>query len=212
MIGKNEKKSENIQNLKGKVSRSWYEDGMFEISFGIFMLFISSGWFVNGSRYLPQILPKHLYITVRFLWLLLLIGVILGFIWLTKKLKKEFVWSKVGYSVTKDSYPKSSRIFLILAFLFLFTAVFGTDLLSPKIRIIATGFGLCFAYIAQFFQAGRIRRFLVFSSFPPVIAVINSFLGFSWEQNLYLIIFVIGVASIISGMIVYKNFEKELTE
>jgi len=50
----NEKNLEEIKNLKEDVFKSWWRDGMFEISFGIVMFFIGLGYFVPKIPFLPN--------------------------------------------------------------------------------------------------------------------------------------------------------------
>ena len=203
-----EKKSESMQGLKREVARSWYEDGMFEISVGVLFLFIALGLYL-GFRFG---LPAHFNLIVKLLWSAAYIGLGFGTFWLIRKLKEKLVWDKVGYSVIRDSYPKISVVFLFLGLFFLFFSIYGHHFLTPEIRILSTGTGLCFAFVSQFYQAGKTRRLLFFCILPIFIAVVNIFLDVSWELNLYLQILVIGLALIASGSIAYREFKRNPTE
>ena len=201
----NDKNSESIQGLKEEVSRSWYEDGMVEISVGITLLFLSIALFLYGTK--PcRVLYDAIFVSA------ILTSLVVGTLWLPRKLKGRFVWNKVGYSVVKDPYPKSVCVFLGLSLLCGAFFIFSIRFLSNEIAILSFGFVMFFALLSQFFQAGRMKRFLFVSFSPLFIAVISSFLRLSWQQSVEVAISAIGCVSILSGVIVYKNFNKEITQ
>ena len=205
---KNKKRqSANRNNLKEKVDRSWYEDGMFEICIGILFLFIVLGLYL-GFKFG---LPARFSLIVKLLWSAAYIILGFGAYWLIRKLKEKLVWDKAGYSLIRDSYPKVSVVFLFLGLFFLFLSIYGYRFLIQPIRILSTGLGLCFAFVSQFFQAGKTRRFLLFCVLPIFIAAINISLDVSWELNLCLQILIIGLALITSGSIAYRAFKRNST-
>ena len=201
------RQSANRKDLKEKVDRSWYEDGMFEIGVGILFLFIVLGLYL-GFKFG---LPARFSLIVKLLWSAAYIILGFGAYWLIRKLKEKLVWDKAGYSLIRDSYPKISVVFLFLGLLFLFLSIYGHGFLNPPIRILSTGLGLCFAFVSQFFQAAKIRRFLLFCILPIFIAAANIFLDISWQLNLALQILIIGLALIISGSIAYRGFKRNST-
>jgi hypothetical protein len=208
MSREDQKKAVNTGILKNEVCRSWYEDGMFEIGVGVLFLFIALGLYL-GFRFG---LPAHFNLIVKLLWSAAYIGLGFGTFWLIRKLKEKLVWNKAGYSVIRDSYPKISVVFLFLGLFFLFFSIYGHRFLTPEIRILSTGTGLCFAFISQFYQAGKTRRLLFFCILPIFIAAVNIFLDVSWELNLYFQILIIGLALIASGSIAYREFKRNPTE
>jgi uncharacterized Tic20 family protein len=205
MDSSNEKNLKSIQNLKEKIKSAWYEDGMFEIGIGVLTLFVSFSYFIFRAKLLPANRLTRSFL----LCVMPLIGSIV-YLWLMRKLKKKFVWDKTGYSVGRDNYSKSIWFFLCLSLLFLLFAVFSIRSLSSEITVLSFGFFLCFVYITQFFLAGRMKRFLIYSILPLVIACVYIFLGLPWDSSFYLMLFIIGCASIVSGIIVYRDFRRKL--
>jgi len=196
----NEKKSENIKELKEEVTRRWYEDGLFEISIGITYLLL-------GSMILfYKMTPFRLLYTV--IWILIY-GTIafIGGILLPRKLKAKLVWSKIGYSITKEYYPISFWVFLGLAFLSGALAVFSVAFLTSEVATLFFGGVFFFSGISQFFQAGGIKRFLYVSFIPLFAAGICALLGVFWKQSIVIIVFTVGCVSLIFGVGVYKRFK-----
>ncbi len=208
MNSENKKKSENMQDLKEKVHQSWYEDGMFEISFGICYL-IASLIFLSP---LIKFLPHSSRLSVIFLRLIVVSAIVAGTFWLIRKLKKNFVWRKVGYSVRRDYHPELVLVLAILSFLFLAFSMFGLHFLSSKIATFLLGFVMFFVFIAQYIQAGKIKRFLVLSPLPLLIAGVSSFLGVTWGDSLFLMIYILGCTFLVFGIIVYRNFKRTLRQ
>lgn len=208
MNSENKKKSENMQDLKEKVHQSWYEDGMFEISFGICYL-IASLIFLSP---LIKFLPRSSRLSVIFLRLIVVSAIVAGTFWLIRKLKKNFVWRKVGYSVRRDYHPELVLVLAILSFLFLAFSMFGLHFLSSKIATFLLGFVMFFVFIAQYIQAGKIKRFLVLSPLPLLIAGVSSFLGVTWGDSLFLMIYILGCTFLVFGIIVYRNFKRTLRQ
>ncbi len=208
MDSPNEEKAVNTGILKNEVCRSWYEDGMFEIGVGVLFLFIALGLYL-GSRFG---LPAHFNLIVKLLWSAAYIGLGFGTFWLVRKLKEKFVWRKVGYSVIKDYYPKSVWVVLSLIFLFVVFAMFSIRFLSNEITIFLFGLVITFAFVAEYIQAGKIKRFLFFSFLSILIAGVSSLLGITWRDSIFLMVYVLGCALLISGVIVYMNFRRKLTE
>jgi MFS family permease len=204
MDSSKQKKSGDIQSLKEDVTRSWYEDGMFEISIGI--TFVFAGLVFLGFKI--KLLPRFLN-SIIFAIIIVILGLI-GSIWLPRKLKGKFVWRKTGYSIVKEPYPKSTLVFLGLSLLSGAFAVFGIRFISTEFAVFSAGFAFFFAYISQFFQAGRIKRFL-FTSFIPLFAVgVCTLSGLSWEQSIAITFLVTGFVSLVSGIIVYGQFNRKL--
>ena len=78
--------------------------------------------------------------------------------------------------------------------------------LSSEVTILLTGSAIVFAYIALFFQSGKTKRFLAFSALTIGIAGVCAFMGLFYPQAIYLMLFILGCASLVSGFIVYGNF------
>jgi hypothetical protein len=203
MDSSNEKNLKSIQNLKNQVLKFRYEDGMFEISIGVWALFVNFCYFIFKAKLLPinRLTSSFLLCAVP------LIGFIV-YLWLMRKLKKKLVWDKAGYSVCKNYYSKAIWFFLCLSLLFTLFAVLSIRFLSSEITVLSLGLFLCSAYITQFFQAERMKRFLMYSILPLLIAGINVFLGLPWYSSFCLMLFIIGCASFVSGTIVYRNFRR----
>jgi hypothetical protein len=208
MDGIKEEKSESIQGLKREVARRWYEDGMFEIGIGMLFLFIVLGLYL-GFRFG---LPSRFNLIVKLLWSIGYISLGFAACWLIRKLKEKLVWGKDGYSVIRDVYSEPVLIFMSLGLLFLLISVYSSQFLIEEVRLSLTGLGLCFAFVAQFFQTGKLKRFLLFCILPIFVALINILLDVSWKQNLYLEILIIGFALIVSGTIAYKRFKRKSPE
>jgi len=108
-----ERKEENIEDLKKKVHQSWYEDGLFEISFGICYLIVGLMFvspimrFLHGSR-----------ISIVFLRLIVVLAIVGGSFLLIRKLKEKVVWNRTGYSARRDYNPKMVLILAFVIFLF----------------------------------------------------------------------------------------------
>ncbi len=203
----NEKKLENIQRLKEDVYKSWWRDGMFEISFGIVMFFIGLGYFVPKISFLPNTFLAILYSRV----ILMIIGV-LGFFWLNRKFKEKYIWGKTGYSIPSNTSPIHVKISILAGFLTYILALLSRNFLPSGVTILLTGLAISFAYIALFFQSGKTKRFLAFSALTLGLATAIALSGVFYPQAIYLIIFIIGCASIFSGLMVYGKFRRKLIQ
>lgn len=201
-----EKKSENVQKLREKVNSSWYEDGMFEISFGVAMFFIGLGYFSPKIPFLPNTFPAIFFSRIIFI----VIGVS-SFFWLNRKFKEKHVWGKAGYSIPSNDCSKSVKTSILAGFVFYLLALLGRRFLSSEVTILLTGSAIVFAYIALFFQSGKTRRFLAFSVLTLIIAGVTAILRIFYPQAIYLMLFILGCASFISGVIVYGKFRRKLT-
>lgn len=202
----NEKNLEEVQKLREDVYKSWWRDGMFEISFGIAMFFIGIGFFVPRIPFLPNTFLSFFLSRL----ILILIG-IFGFFWLNRKFKEKYIWGKTGYSIPSNACPVSVKISILAGFLFYILTMLSRRFLSSEAIILLTGTAIVFAYIALFFQSGKAKRFLSFSVLAILIAGINARMGIFYPQAIYLIIFMMGCASLISGIVVYSNFKRNLT-
>lgn len=206
MDSSKQKKSENIQKLRENVNRSWWEDGMFEISFGILMFFIGLGYFVPKIPFLPDT-----FLAVFSSRIILIVIGVFGFFWLNRKFKEKFVWGKTGYSIPACAYSKSVKISIsigFLCYLLALFALFSRRLPPSETAILSTGFAISLAYITLFFQSGRIRRFLLLSFLPIISAAIIALLKIFYQEGIYLMFFIIGSATVVSGIIVYEKFRR----
>jgi hypothetical protein len=203
-----EKKAENVEDLKNKVYRTWYEDGIFEICFGICCIVIGLIFLSPVIEFMPTISR----LSKVFLHLVLALAIVGVTFWSIRKSKEKVVWRKTGYSVIKDYYPKSVWIILSLILFSFGFAVFSIRFLSNEITIFLFGLVMAFAFVAEYIQAGKIKRFLSFSFLPPLIAGGSSLLGVIWEDSIFLVVYILGCALLISGVIVYMNFRRKLTE
>jgi hypothetical protein len=208
MNNENEKQTKNVEGLKKKVHQSWYEDGLFEISFGICYL-ISSLVFLSP---IIKFLPRSSNLSVVFLRLIVVSTIVAGTFLLIRKLKEKFVWSKAGYSVRRDYNPKMVLILAGVIFLFLAFYMLGLRFQSSKIATLFLGFVMFFVFIAQYIQAGKTKRFLLLSPIPLLIAVVSSLLGLTSGDSLFLMTYILGCTFLISGVIVYRDSSRKLTE
>ncbi len=200
-----ERKGENVEDLKKKVHKDWYEDGMFEIGFGMLYLivglvFLSPGMkFLHGSR-----------LSMVFLRLVVVLAIVGGAFWLIRKLKEKVVWNRAGYSARRDYNPKTVLILSGVIFLFFGFYVLSFRFLSSGISTVFLGVMMVFVFIAQYIQAGKPIRFLVFSLIPLLVAGVNYFLGSTLDDGLFLMIYILGCTFLISGVVVYVNFKRKL--
>jgi len=206
MSGENEKQTEDVEDLKKKVHKDWYEDGIFEIGFGMLYLivglvFLSPGMkFLHGSR-----------LSMVFLRLVVVLAIVGGAFWLVRKLKEKVVWNRAGYSARRDYNPKTVLILTVVIFLFFGFYVLSFRSLSSRISTFSLGFMMFFVFIAQYIQAGKPIRFLVFSLIPLLVAGVNYFLGSTLDDGLFLMIYILGCTFLISGIIVYTKFKRKST-
>ncbi len=202
-----ERKEENIEDLKKKVHQSWYEDGLFEISFGICYLIVGLMFvspimrFLHGSR-----------ISIVFLRLIVVLAIVGGSFLLIRKLKEKVVWNRTGYSARRDYNPKMVLILAFVTFLFFGFYILDLSFLSSGISTLLLGLIMFFVFITQYVQAGKPIRFLILSPIPLLVAGINYILGLTPDDGLFLMIYILGCTFLISGVIVYMNFRRKLTE
>lgn len=180
---------------------------MFEISFGVAMFFIGFGYFVPKIAILPDTFSAILFLRIFFV----VIG-IAGFFWLSRKFKKKYIWEKTGYSAPADNSTKTVKILLFAGFLFYISAILSRRFLFSETTIMLTGFAVAFAYIALFFQSGKVSRFLAFSVLAIGIAGVTVGLNIFYSQAIYLMILIMGCISIASGITVYVGFKKKLIQ
>lgn len=203
-----EKKSENMQDLKKKVHRDWYEDGIFEICFGICYLIVGL-MFVSPT---VKILPHGPRLSIVFLRLIVVLAIVGGSFGLIRKLKEKVVWNRTGYSARRDYNPKMVLILAVVIFLFFGFYILDLSFLSSGISTLLLGFIMFFVLVAQYVQAGKPIRFLTLSPIPLLVAGLNYILGLTPDDGLFLMIFIFGCTFLISGVIVYTNFRRKLTE
>jgi hypothetical protein len=202
----NEKNLESVQRLKEDVCKSWWKDGMFEISFGIVMFFLGLGYFVPKIPFLPNI-----FLSFFLSRLILMLSGVFGFFWLTRKFEEKYIWGRAGCSTSTNACPKSVKISIFAGFLFYILAFLSRRFLTSEAIILLTGTAIVFAYIALFFQSGKAKRFLTLSVLTFWIAGFSSLMGLYYPQAIYLMIFILGCASLISGFIVFGKFKSKLT-
>jgi len=193
------KKPENMQDLEKEVVRYGYQDGVAEISIGIIYLFLSLALFFYKATPI-----RPLYAVI---FILACGGVLFaGGIWLPRKFKGRFVWGKTGYYITKGVYPKLFWVFMSLSLLAVAFAVISVRLFPSEITIASFGGCFFFGLISQFFQTGKIRRFL-YISFVPLFAVgVCILLDIFWKQSIVVMFLSTGFVFIISGFVMYKKF------
>jgi hypothetical protein len=177
---------------------------MFEIGFGVVSLFVGLMLLLYKIK-----MPKVFYLVIS--PVTVIVVVLICSYWLPRKLKEKFIWGKAGYSIGKDCLPNPAWVFLGLSLLSGVFAIVSFRFLSSDISILLIGFTMFFAFISQFFQAERIRRFLVLSVIPLFVAGGSILLDFSFKQSIDLMVFVIGFAFIVSGVIVYRRFVRKLS-
>lgn len=177
---------------------------MFEISFGIVMFFIGLGYFVPKIPFLP-----NTFLAIFSSQVILMVIGVFGFFWLNRKFKEKYIWGKTGYSIPSNACPKSVKISIFAGFGFCIFALLSRKFLSSEVTILLTGTAIAFAYIALFFQSGKAKRFLAFSVLTLMITGINVLLGLFYPQAIYLMLFILGCASIVSGFIVYGKFRRK---
>ncbi len=200
-----EKKSEKVEDLKKKVHRAWYEDGIFEIGFGMLYLIVGLVFvspimkFLHGSR-----------LSIVFLRLIVVLAIVGGISWLIRKFKEKVVWNKAGYSARRDYNPKMVLILAVVIFLFFGFYILDLSFLLSGISTFLLGFIMFFVFVAQYVQAGKPIRFLVLSPIPLLVAGVNYLLGLTPDDGLFLMIYILGCTFLISGVVVYVNFKRKL--
>jgi len=205
MSSAKEKKAENIGDLKKKVHKDWYEDGMFEIGFGMLYLIVGLMFISPGMKFLHG--PR---LSMVFLRLVVVLAIVGGIFWLIRKFKERVVWNRAGYSARRDYNPKTVLILTVVIFLFFGFYVLSFRLLPSGISTFSLGFMMFFVFVAQYIQAGKPIRFLVFSLIPLLVAGVNYFLGSTLDDGLFLMIYILGCTFLISGVIVYVNFRRKM--
>lgn len=203
----NEKNLEDVRRLKEDVYKSWWRDGMLEISFGIAVFFVGLGYFVPNIPFLPD--------TFLAVFLSRLIFIAIGcssFFWLNRKFKVQYIWGTTGYSIPASECSKAVKISILAVFLFYFFALIGKRILSSEAIILLTGSAMVFGCVALFFQSGKTKRFLFFSFLTLIIAGVAAIYEILCPQAIYIMLFILGCASLFSGFIAYRNFRMELTQ
>ncbi len=200
-----EKKSESMQDLKRGVARYGYQDGVVEISIGIICLFLGLILFFYKAK------PFRPIYAVAFS--LMSLGVLfVGGVWLLRKLKGKFVWGKTGYYITKGAYPKLFWVFMGLSLMAVVFAVLSVRSFSSEVTVFLFGFAMFFGLISQFFEAGKIKRFLCISFVPLFTAGICVLMGSSWKKSLVAVFLATGCVFLVSGIVVYKKFRGKYDE
>jgi len=194
---------EEVNEIRKKVRRTWWEDGLEEIVWGAVLLFVSFGWFVLEAK----MLSSNIYRVVQFLWAIIVIGCCFVGYWIHRKLKAKYVWKKTGYSI--PSYNKLARVLLVVTFLFGGFLVFSYFLFSSRISVLFLGLAVFMGSLVTFSSSG-LKRFLVVGFFPLVIGIVGSIANLSLGTSLYLMVFVVGVVFLISGIRVYREFKKKV--
>jgi uncharacterized membrane protein HdeD (DUF308 family) len=87
----NKKSLEDVQKLKKKVNRCWWEDGISEILWGLCYLLVGS-----GDLFL------HLYgqhTSLKVVGTVMIVAGVVATIFLLKYFKAKYVWSETGYAI-----------------------------------------------------------------------------------------------------------------
>jgi hypothetical protein len=186
---------EEVSEIREKVQRTWWEDGIVEIVAGMWFLLLGAISFIYR-------LPLNPIIKIVVLVLPIVVN-----IFLPRWLKAKYVWKDTGYSMPAffKLYTWPYVIFLVLALLSLLGLFF-----SPfRLNGLLFGFFFCFIFLGTF-SLSRLKRFLAMSSIPVVIGVVGDIFNLSLGKNFHLMVFVVGIALLISGVRVYSEFKKKV--
>ncbi|MCK4420172.1 hypothetical protein KAW48_00115 [candidate division WOR-3 bacterium] len=186
---------EEVNEIRKKVRRVWWEDGLVEIVAGMWFLLLGAISFIYR-------LPFNPIIKIVVLVLLIVFN-----IFLPRWLKAKYVWKDTGYSMPAffKLYTWPYVIFLVLALLSLLGLFFSPSRLNGLLF----GFFFCFIFLGTFSLSG-LRRFLIMSTIPFVVGLLGAIFKLSLGKNLYLMVLVVGIALLISGVRVYSEFKKKV--
>lgn len=200
MDNSKEKISEDVQRLKKEVRRSWWEDGIMEILWSIWFLLPASGVIIINFYKQPPYLG---FIALA----MIVVGAFTPLIF-WKYFKERYSWIKVGYAIPLFDYTFSSILTVGMAIL----AFFGSIFLPEEFYGILFGLSVFFILLSIYFASG-FKRFLVISAIPLIVGVTLSILDvFPKEIWSYIIFYPTGIALLISGLKVFRNFVRSHDE
>ena len=192
-----------IDHTIRRTRRYWSMDGLPEFGFGLICIVLAGYFWVQSS--LPA--DSLLYQVLNILFILIVVGGSLGSNYLVSTLKKKFTYPRTGY-VTYRRPSSYRRLILALAAgvisALLVIVIYRTDLKQFWLPLItAVIVAAVFAFLAYQGEAPRYYYLAVVSLAFGAIAVLA---GLNDLQGLAVYYGGIGLAQLLSGGIVFRNF------
>lgn len=192
---------EEVNEIRKKVRRTWWEDGLVEIFTGVLVLFVGIGLLI-----LEILTVWGIQQAVRIVLFIVAIAGAGSYYWVQKWLKAKYVWKKAGYSV--PSYDNLTNLFVLIGSLFVLLLVVNDFWSHFRIGGLFAGSSVFFFWFATFSFSG-LKRFLVIGSFSFILGIIGVIFKMNGISTLQIIIGFLGVASLVSGIKVNREFRRE---
>jgi hypothetical protein len=196
----NKKNLEDMQRLKKRVNKSWLEDGIWEVLWGIWLLLVSSGAFVI-----------YLYKESLVLRIIGAVMIIIGSftpLLLWKYFRSNYSYPKGGYAVLRNKYTVSSGIAVVMGLL----SFFGYMFLDVRYKGVLLGLFLFCVLLAIYFSSG-LKRFIIISSIPLLASIISLLFKTPNEIIFNFMVFCpTGIALLFSGLKAFEDFSRRYDE
>ena len=196
----NEKSVKDVKKLQKEVTRSWWEDGIHEMLSGLLFLLVGSGNFID------KFYGQHSYLSM--IGKAMIVLGVFTLVLLRKYFKAKYSWAKVGYAIPRINYPIPSIITMAMAVLVFFAFI----IFSGKFDGILYGAFTSLLFLTVYFATG-FKRFLVISAVPLIVGIILFLFNIEivWAI-LSILLFTTGIALLISGLKVFRNFGRRHDE
>jgi MFS family permease len=199
----------NLKKVERRTIQYWYEDGIWEMTFGVMVLF--PGIYLLGYALIPM---KSLW---RALWAIGMLPVIIIGIRFVRRtvrlLKEKWTYPRAGFvSYRRPDGRKRPRRFSLVGGMAGIVGALGYSLLRYSVGFswVLAGFGLIFA-LTLFYIAIRTNliRFFLLSVFVFAMGIVLARSGLAAVSGLSAFYCLMGLALCVSGAITLRQFVRK---
>ena len=184
-----------------KARASWWEDGIVEIVVGVALLIIGLAGFLSNH------LTGGAGVMLRVVWMLSLFVFVVFGRRIVKAFKTRFVWPKYGYAEPLDRREGRGGLLwstVIIVSLVLSIVFYRKPVANFLISIIPAG---VFIYISQF---SGLKRFVFIAVLTLLTGIVLTILEVNFSDSVGIILVASGIFLLISGLIAWEKFKREM--
>ena len=200
---------DDMKQVERRVKRYWYTDGIAEISSG--GLFILLGLYFGVQGYFGE--ASLVSIILQVSMVLLMVGGIFGVRWLVNTLKSRLTYPRTGYveyRVNEKGVRTRRYVVAGVAMIIAIASIVLVDYIrSLDSMVLISGLLVGVIFIALRGKSSGLKRFYALGGFAIMLGVVLAFSELSQAYNLALFYGLIGVAILVSGGLVLRNYLTE---
>ncbi|MGD8402272.1 MAG: hypothetical protein PVJ21_01340 [Anaerolineales bacterium] len=198
--------NDNMKNVEQRVRRYWYEDGIAELSSG--GLFVILGLYFSAQGFFGETSLVSIILQVSLV--LLLVGGIFGVRWLVNTLKERLTYPRTGYveyRVNNRDDRKRRMVIVVVALIIAMASIVLIDFIRGlDSMVLISGLLVGVIFIALRGKSSGLKRFYLLGGLSILLGIGLAFLNLSQAYSLGLFYGLLGLAILISGGIVLRNY------